>query len=157
VKRSKPLRRRTALQSHTLLGRRSELRRVPLQRGTTPAARTPRQAVNDRRDAQWRELVYTTRGRFCRACGESRADRLQVDHLIPRSPATRWEPRNGLVLCGDFGAGRCHPRKTAHQLLVDRSWLDEDQTGWLEEQGHAVWQPDGSVGGRHCRLFAPVD
>lgn len=157
MKRGKPLVRRAALQSRTPLERRSELRRVPLQR--VPAGRAPstQQGANQRRDAQWRETVYALRGRWCRSCGESRPERIQVDHMIPRSPATRWEPCNGLPLCGDFGGGRCHPRKTAHQLLIQRGWLDPDQIGWLQASGLAEWLPDGSVTGRHCRIFAPTE
>jgi len=154
MKRGKPLERKTPLRSLTPLQRRS-LRQAPLQRGTRPP-KSAQQGANERRDAQWRTLVYQSRGRYCRSCGESRPERIQVDHMVPRSPATRWEPCNGLPLCDDFGRGRCHPRKTAHQLLVRREWLDDDQAQWLAEQGHAVWQPDGSVTGRHCRLFSPT-
>ena len=156
MKRSKPLVRRAALQSRTPLERRSELRRVPLQRGTP--IRSTRSTSNNagrRRDAQWRDLVYQLRGRYCRSCGGG-VD-VQVDHMIPRSPATRWEPCNGLPLCGDFGGGRCHPRKTAHQLLIQRGWLDPDQIEWLRASGLAEWLPDGSVTGRHCRIFAPTE
>lgn len=154
MKRGKPLERRTPLVSTTPLVRRTPLRRVPFQRGA-PTGKPAQRPAGDSKDAQWRQKVYALRGRWCRSCGESRPERIQVDHMIPRTPATRWEPCNGLPLCDDFGKGRCHPRKTAHQLAIQRDWLDPDQIEWLAQQGHAEWQPDGTVTGRHCRLFAP--
>lgn len=152
MKRSAPLQRRTPLVARTGLQR-----RTPLQRAT-PADRAPmsgKRSADQGKDARWREKVYALRGRWCRACGGDRD--VQVDHMVPRSPATRWAIEDGLPLCGDFGRGRCHPRKTAHQLKIQRDWLDPDQIAWLDTMGYAVWQSDGTVTGSHCRLFAPVD
>jgi hypothetical protein len=74
--------------------------------------------------------------------------------LVGRVGEDRLAIQNGTPLCGDFGDQRCHPRKTAHQLLIQRHWLDPDQIEWLAERGYTVWEPDGSVSGTHCTLFA---
>jgi hypothetical protein len=41
---------------------------------------------------------------------------------------------------------------------VKRSWLDADQIEWLNTEGHATWnEEDGTVTGRHRKLFAELD
>jgi hypothetical protein len=95
------------------------------------------------------------RGTLCRGCGGR--EHVQADHLIPRSQGGPSIVANGLPLCGEFGTGKCHVRKTNHELLIKREWLDGDQLDWLKASGNAWWLPDGTVAGRHCRLFAPAE
>lgn len=122
-----------------------------MKRSQPLVRRTPLRAKHRRNDSSWRTECLARRGAWCRACGSSRD--LQSDHLIPRSQGGPSIVENGLILGGPFGCG-CHDRKTAHQLLIQRAWLDPDQLTWLEQEGHATWGPDGVVSGKHCRLFA---
>jgi hypothetical protein len=142
------LRRRTPLTRKSIDQVRAEAGR---QQASSSAQR---QAARQREDEQWRVEVLDLRGPYCRSCGSVRD--VQADHLVGRVGEDRLAVEAGLPLCGDFGDGRCHPRKTARQLLIQRSWLDSDQVEWLEEKGYAIWGPDGTVVGRRCRLFADV-
>lgn len=111
-----------------------------------------RQSARQREDRRYREVVLVLRGPVCRSCGSTRD--VQVDHLVGRVGEARLAVENGTPLCGDFGDGRCHPRKTANQLLIQRGWLDPDQVEWLAKRGYVVWDDDGSVSGRNHRIFA---
>lgn len=122
--------------------------------GTSRHRRVQKRAAQRRNDAPWRNEVFELRGRSCRGCGG--VQHVQADHLIPRSQGGPSVVENGLPLCGEFGVGQCHVRKTAHSLLIERGWLDQDQIDWLKSEGHAWWREDGTVAGRHCVLFAPV-
>jgi hypothetical protein len=128
----------------------SKQRRDQLRAGPHPHSKRTR-----RNDGPWRTAVVTKRGSRCRACGSTR--HVEVDHIIPKGRGgPRAEVRNGLPLCGDYGPCRAHPLKTAEKLKIELAWLDPDQVEWLAEQGHVSWLPDGSVTGRHCKLFAPT-
>lgn len=144
MKKGKPLRRGTPLT------------RAPFQkivRDTTAAHSAPR-GRRHRDDGPWRAEVLRERGAWCRVCGGTRD--VQVDHLIPRSQGGESVVQNGLPLGGSFGCGH-HDEKTAHRLLIERDWLDPTQVTWLENEGHARWDPvTGIVSGRHCRLFADI-
>ncbi|MCA1695668.1 MAG: HNH endonuclease [Actinobacteria bacterium] len=127
-------------------------RRKPLNQ-VAAELRPRRNTARPRNDSQWRTQCLELRGAWCRACGGARD--VQVDHLIPRSQGGPSITQNGLILGGAFGCG-CHDRKTAHTLLIQRDWLDPDQIEWLAQEGHARWLEDGTVGGRHCTLFAEL-
>lgn len=119
------------------------------------------------RDREWRAEVLLLRGHQCRVVAhllrippiyrtpEQRGlvascdGRIEVDHMIPRRPSTRWAVPNGLPLCSHH-----HRLKTGHLLLIDPAWLDLDQVQWLAEEGHVEWCWDGIVVGQHRRLFA---
>jgi len=81
---------------------------------------------------------------------------LQCDHIWPRSQGGPSVVENGLLLCGPFAPGECHRRKTEKLLLVERSWLDQDQVDWLASVGWVEWI-DGEPHGRGCRSFAPTE
>jgi 5-methylcytosine-specific restriction endonuclease McrA len=108
-----------------------------------------------RNDGPWRLEVFARRGGRCRCCGDTM--HVQADHMIPRSQGGPSIVENGLPLCSEFGKGQCHLRKTNHELLIRRDWLDADQVEWLRASGNAWWEEDGTVAGRHNRLFAPVE
>lgn len=145
MKRGKPLQRRTPL-------RRRPLQQVAAEVTRQSTTSKQRRDADRRRDVAWRQEVLDIRGQHCRVTGCVRSRNIEVDHMIPRRPSTRWAWPNGLVLCREH-----HADKTAHTLLIDRRWLEPDQIVWLAEQGHAWWLPDGSVAGRHCTLFAPTE
>jgi 5-methylcytosine-specific restriction endonuclease McrA len=156
------LSRRTPLQAKTQLRADPEKTRAWQQRsraGSQLAAAGPKHATGRkhpkkaRNVAPWRNEVFETYGAVCRSCGCT--VHLQADHLIPRSQRGPSVVANGLVLCSEFGVGKCHPEKTAHRLLIQRSWLEPAQIAWLAREGHARWNEDGTVSGAHCRLFAP--
>ncbi len=108
-----------------------------------------------RNDGPWRLEALARRGGRCRSCGGTM--HVQADHMIPRSQGGPSIVENALILCGEFGDGRCHVKKTNHELLIRRDWLDADQVEWLRASGNAWWEEDGTVSGRHNRLFAPVE
>lgn len=143
MKRSKPLLRKTPLQQVSAQLTRSQ-----------EASKTSKQrrAAGRRQDLQWREQVLVARGMRCRAAltlpGQCDGP-LEVDHMIPRRPSTRWAVEDGLPLCRHH-----HRLKTEHLLLIDPAWLDEDQIIWLSDHQHAEWLLDGVVVGAHRRLFA---
>lgn len=108
-----------------------------------------------RNDGPWRDEVLAEYGASCRVCGDLN---VQADHLIPRAQGGPSIVANGLVLCSEWSVvtpGGCHPAKTAHRLKIDRDWLEPGQIEWLEREGHAWWLADGSVAGRHFKLFRP--
>lgn len=137
MKRGGPLRRRTGLRRNPPKGEARQRRDARL-----------------REDAAWRAECFRIRGSVCRGCGSTRD--VQMDHIVGRVGSDRLALGNGLPLCGDFGDGRCHPRKTARQLLIQRDWLDQDMIDWLACEGYAVWETDGTVSGRHCVRFARI-
>jgi hypothetical protein len=47
-----------------------------------------------------------------------------------------------------------HQKKTDHLLLIAPEWLDADMILWLSDEGHADWLIDGTIVGRHCKIFA---
>ena len=154
MKRGKPLQRRTPLTrtARKPAGRKPlDQVRAEVDKEQTGNAKQ-RRSARQREDAQWRAEVLALRGPYCRSCGSIRD--VQVDHLVGRVGEDRLAIANGTPLCGDFGDQRCHPRKTEHQLLIQRHWLDPDQVTWLEENRYAIWEPDGTVSGTHCTLFA---
>lgn len=112
-----------------------------------------------RNDSGWRADVIAKRGGYCRACGYSVVEKLQCDHIKPRSQGGTSVVENGMMLCGPFGSdqwgsGECHRRKTEKDMLVSKEWLDEDQIAWLAEVGWVEWI-DGEPHGHGCRSFAP--
>lgn len=158
VKRRQPLKRVKGLETRIdqVQAWRRRTQQTALDRGSSKTRRVTKRA-NQRRnqDEEWRAAVFALRGRWCRSCGSVRD--VQVDHLVGRVGAARLAVEAGLPLCGDFGVGRCHPRKTRYELKVQRSWLDADQVQWLEDQGFVRWLPDGTVAGTRSKAFAPVD
>lgn len=109
-----------------------------------------------RNDGPWRVNCLVKRGAYCRACGSSK--HIEVDHIWPRGQQGPSVIENGLPLCGSWGDCGAHDKKTAGVLMIERSWLDEDQIEWLAEQGWVSWSPvDGVVTGRGWRHFAPID
>lgn len=156
MKRGRPLERSKGLEPR-LDQIRSWQRRTRDAAVAGMGSKATRRRAGQRRsaDVKYRADVLALRGEVCRSCGDT--SHVEVDHLIPRLPSNRLVIANGTPLCGDFGRGRCHPRKTDHLLLVQRSWLDADQVRWLEDEGHAWWLPDGSVAGPRSRIFAPLD
>ena len=111
----------------------------------------PKKRRRPRTDSTWRAECVARRGSYCRGCGDTRQP--QADHIIPRAQGGPSVPENGMILGGPFGCG-CHDRKTAHRLLVQRAWLDDDQVQWLAEHGHVTWTASGEPTGRHAILFA---
>lgn len=151
MKRGKPLRRTGAGKHRTPLTKiQADIQagQVHDQAPTGTASRR-RNAGRRRDDSQWRGDCLELRGEWCRACKTSQD--LQCDHMIPRAQGGGSVVENGLVLCRG-----CHERKTKHLLLINRDWLGVDQIKWLAVEGHAAWLPDGTVGGRHCPLFAEL-
>lgn len=143
-------------------------RRTPLKRSGTRNPRSLKACLDDiRRDIEWRQEVLLIRSPQCRVTAHlmripalyrtpqqrqlvaSCDGPIEVDHLIPRSPATRWALPNGCPMCRHH-----HRLKTEHSLLIAPEWLDPDQLRWLEDEGHAEWLLDGVVVGRHRTLFA---
>ena len=112
----------------------------------------PKKRRRPRTDSAWRAECVARRGSYCRGCGDTRQP--QADHIIPRAQGGPSVVENGMILGGPFGCG-CHDRKTAHRLLVQRAWLDDDQVQWLAEHGHVTWTASGEPTGRHAFLFAP--
>jgi predicted restriction endonuclease len=132
--------------------------RKAAQTASKPLARSraPKATKKARNDSPWRNEVMQRYGPACVACGTVR--HVQADHLIPRGQGGPSVVENGLPLCGEFGRPGwkgCHPAKTDHELLIRKEWLAPEQVAWLEEHGHARWEKDGTVAGRHCWLFAP--
>jgi len=111
----------------------------------------PKKRRRPRTDSAWRAECVARRGSYCRGCGDTRQP--QADHIIPRAQGGPSVVENGMILGGPFGCG-CHDRKTAHRLLVQRAWLDDDQVQWLAEHGHVTWTASGEPTGRHAILFA---
>jgi len=111
----------------------------------------PKKRRRPRTDSTWRAECVARRGSYCRGCGDTRQP--QADHIIPRAQGGPSVVENGMILGGPFGCG-CHDRKTAHRLLVQRAWLDDDQVQWLAEHGHVTWTATGDPTGRHAFLFA---
>lgn len=158
LRRVKPLRRSLQQVASEVLGE---------QRASQSSKQ--RRTSDRSKDATWRKQVLALRGSYCRAtahltlihpaelnpaqrkmlaeCGATAG--IEIDHMIPRRPSTRWAVPNGLPLCRVH-----HAMKTAHDLLIDPAWLDDDQILWLSDQGHAEWLLDGVVVGAHRRLFA---
>lgn len=126
---------------------------MTLQRKTPLRQQPTKKRRRKPSDGPWRNDVLKKRGQFCRAC--ARSYDLQADHMIPRSQGGPSIVANGLPMCGPF-AGDCHGKRTRYELKIERDWLDQDQVDWLADQGHAVWEADGSVSGRHRKLFAPM-
>lgn len=109
-----------------------------------------------RNDSGWRAEVIARRGGFCRSCGDT--GHVQADHIWPRSQGGPSVVENGLMLCGEFSRntpGGCHPAKTEHRMLIERSWLDPDQIDWLRDVGRVWWDADGQPHGQGWRDFAP--
>lgn len=74
-----------------------------------------------------------------------------MDHVMPRSQQGPSVVENGLPLCEE-----CHRRKTEKRMLVERSWLDDDQVAWLAEVGWVAWDDNGQPYGMGWRGFAPT-
>ena len=121
----------------------------------TAKRKATRQRSHARNDAAWRKQVMALRGEACRACGSSR--HVECDHLIERSQGGPSVIENGTPLCGEFGPCRAHVRKTRNELQIRREWLDPDQVEWLAQEGHARWEPDGTVTGRFHKTFAALN
>ena len=107
-------------------------------------------------DGPWRLDCLMKRGTFCRSCGATAS--LEVDHIWPKGQQGPSVVENGLVLCGSWGSCGAHERKTRSELLIERSWLDDDQIAWLDEVSWVRWDPEtGDVSGNGWRHFAPID
>lgn len=68
----------------------------------------------------WRRRVIARDGHRCAHCGDDRASRLQVHHIVPVCMCfeLRYAPFNGVVLCR-----RCHTKDFRHQLRL-KFWLN---------------------------------
>jgi 5-methylcytosine-specific restriction endonuclease McrA len=147
VKRSKPL--RVGVEKVRAWQRRSQEQQLAAL--PSKARRTALRSGRRRDDAAWREACLVVRGERCRVAGCPHPWPVQMDHLIPRAQGGPSVVENGLPLCLLH-----HQAKTEHRLRIRREWLDPDMTAWLEAEGHARWLLDGTVAGRHCRLFASI-
>lgn len=72
-------------------------------------------------EQRWRKGCIKRDGKICRHCGcvvvvqlELAGNRLEIHHVTGRADqATRWDVRNGLVLCQ-----ACHSKVTRHLLFI---------------------------------------
>lgn len=112
-----------------------------------------RQRSRARNDAPWRAECAAARGEWCRAGSPASPcqGRLHAHHIIHRSMCGPSVVENGLFLCAHH-----HSLVHAATIRVRRDWMEVDQIEWLRDEGHVVWEHDGSVSGRHWRLFEPL-
>lgn len=156
MKRGKPLQRRTPLAPDPDRVRdwqqRSQDRARTRAREQRPAGPWVTHREPRRNDSRWRAECLEVRGDRCRAPDCPHPWPVQMDHLISRAQGGPSIVENGVPWCEPH-----HRAKTEHRFRVPRSCLGEDQILWLEREGHARWLPDGTVEGRHHRLFAPTN
>lgn len=118
---------------------------------TQPRRRTPRKKPS-RNDSGWRDDVIARVGPRCAACG--RAGQVEIDHLWPRGQGGPSHVLNGLPLCGPYGCD-AHGKKTRSEIVIEWSWLDDDQRAWLDQNGWVSWDDQGQPRGRGWRHFGP--
>lgn len=91
-------------------------------------------------------------------CGD---ERVQIDHVIPKSQGGLYVPGNGVLVCGPFSVASkfengCHDAKTNSRLQYRRDQLHPVTIEYLDEQGWVTWDDDGQPRGRGWRHFAPI-
>jgi 5-methylcytosine-specific restriction endonuclease McrA len=153
MRRSKPLRadpektREWQQRSAAALPRSTPLRAKRSQKRS-------RKVKSRRDDGPWRAAVLALYGPSCVACGGR--EHVQADHIWPRSQGGPSDVGNGIPLCGEFGRGKCHPRKTAGTMLIRPEWLKPVTRAFLAAAGWVDWDDNGQPYGRGCRHFAPL-
>lgn len=90
--------------------------------------------------AMWRGAVMLAGNFQCAGCGYGVVRYLEADHIIPRAQGGLNDVDNGLVLCGEFGQCKRHPRKTAGEpAIIEHRMLRDEQVAYLSEHGWVEW------------------
>lgn len=120
MKRSKGLRRRTALKAKTGLSSKSTLARTGALDRETPLAKVGAKGKREADDIKaFRAAVYERAGGHCERCGiQPKPGDLHAHHLKPRGRGGRHTVENGAALCSD-----CHGRVHRREVPDAHEWI----------------------------------